>query len=154
MYKRILPRSLQSDPNIFLTWGFKDQEDIAYSPSRLAWTADFNCSCFYRSNSSSELLHFVAKVMRFSTNKCNRLYYNKNIFLLQHGLFINVHLVTGKASPVVASGLVNTVDSINNPMIRFNLIVPITGQNIDAKLKCSIQLICDYHEIQTYSQMV
>lgn len=54
----------------------------------------------------------------------------------------------------MASGLVNTMDSINNPMIRFNLIVPITGQNIDAKLKCSIQLICDYHEIQTYSQMV
>ncbi|XP_029346220.1 centrosomal protein of 290 kDa-like [Acyrthosiphon pisum] len=125
-------KSLQSEPNIFLTWGFKDQEDVAYSPSRLAWSADFNCSCFYRSNSSVELLHFVAK----------------------HGLFINVHLVTGKSSPVVAAGLVNTVDSINNPMIKFNLIVPITGQNIDAKLKCSIQLICDFHEIQTYSQMV
>lgn len=74
--------------------------------------------------------------------------------LLQHGLFINVHLVTGKASPVVASGLVNTVDSINNPMVKFNLIVPVIGQNIDAKLKCSLQLICEYHEIQTYSQMV
>lgn len=73
---------------------------------------------------------------------------------LQHGLFINVHLVTGKSSPVVAAGLVNTVDSINNPMIKFNLTVPITGQNIDAKLKCSIQLICDFHNIQTYSQMV
>lgn len=73
---------------------------------------------------------------------------------LQHGLFINVHLVMGKSSPVVAAGLVNTVDSINNPMVKFNLIVPITGQNIDAKLKCSIQLICDFHEIQTYSQMV
>jgi len=73
---------------------------------------------------------------------------------MQHGLFINVHLVTGKASPVVASGLVNTVDSINNPMVKFNLIVPIAGQNIDAKLKCSIELICDYHEIQSYSQMV
>lgn len=55
-------RSLQSEPIVFLTWGFKDQEDIAYSPSRLAWNADFNCSCFYRSNSSTELLHFVAKV--------------------------------------------------------------------------------------------
>jgi len=73
---------------------------------------------------------------------------------LQHGLFINVHLVTGKSSPVVAAGLVNTVDSINNPMVKFNLIVPITGQNIDAKLKCSIQLICDFHELQTFSQMV
>ncbi|XP_025425786.1 interaptin-like isoform X2 [Sipha flava] len=125
-------KSLQSEPNIFLTWGFKDQEDIAYSPSRLAWAADFNCSCYYRSNSSTELLHFVAK----------------------HGLFINVHLVTEKLSPIIASGLVNTMDSINNPMIKFNLIVPITGKNIDAKLKCSIQLICDYHEIQTYSQMV
>lgn len=76
------------------------------------------------------------------------------VCLLQHGLFINVHLVTGKASPVVASGLVNTVDSINNPMVKFNLIVPVIGQNIDAKLKCSLQLICEYHEIQTYSQMV
>lgn len=74
--------------------------------------------------------------------------------LLQHGLFINIHLVAGKSSPIVASGLVNTVDSINNPMIKFNLIVPIIGQNIDAKLKCSIQLICDYHEIQTYSQVI
>lgn len=55
-------RSLQSEANIFLTWGFKDQEDIAYSPSRVAWSADFNCSCFYRSNSSAELLHFVSKV--------------------------------------------------------------------------------------------
>ncbi|XP_027841216.2 interaptin [Aphis gossypii] len=125
-------KSLKSEPNIFLTWGFKDQEDVAYSPSRLAWSANFNCSCFYRSNNSAELLHFVAK----------------------HGLFINVHLVTGKSSPVVAAGLVNTVDSINNPMVKFNLIVPIMGQNIDAKLKCSIQLICDFHEIQTYSQMI
>jgi len=80
--------------------------------------------------------------------------FNNYILLLQHGLFINVHLVTGKASPVVASGLVNTVDSINNPMVKFNLIVPIAGQNIDAKLKCSIELICAYHEIQSYSQMV
>lgn len=78
--------------------------------------------------------------------------FKKNLF--QHGLFINVHLVTGKASPVVASGLVKTVDSIKNPMISLNLIVPIIGQNIDAKLKCSIQLICDYHELQTYLQMV
>jgi len=56
-------RSLKSEPNIFLTWGFKDQEDVAYSPSRLAWSANFNCSCFYRSNNSAELLHFVAKVI-------------------------------------------------------------------------------------------
>lgn len=62
LFLHIYIRSLQSEPNIFLTWGFKDQEDIAYSPSRLAWDADFNCSCFYRSNSSTELLHFVAKV--------------------------------------------------------------------------------------------
>lgn len=55
-------RSLQAEPIIFLTWGFKDQEDMAYSPSRLAWAADFNCSCFYRGNTSVELLHFVAKV--------------------------------------------------------------------------------------------
>jgi len=61
-------RSLQSEPNIFLTWGFKDQEDVAYSPSRLAWSADFNCSCFYRSNSSAELLHFVAKVINIFLN--------------------------------------------------------------------------------------
>lgn len=54
----------------------------------------------------------------------------------------------------MASGLVNTVDSINNPMVKFNLIVPVIGQNIDAKLKCSLQLICEYHEIQSYSQMV
>lgn len=74
--------------------------------------------------------------------------------LLQHGLFINVHLVTGKTSPIVASGLLNTANSINNPMVKFDLIVPIAGQNIEAKLKCSIQLICDYHELQTYSQLV
>lgn len=73
---------------------------------------------------------------------------------MQHGLLINVHLVTGKASPVVASGLVDTVDSISNPMVKFNLIVPITGQNIDAKLKCSLQLICEYRETKTFSQMV
>jgi hypothetical protein len=64
LFLYIIIRSLQSEPNIFLTWGFKDQEDIAYSPSRLAWAADFNCSCYYRSNSSTELLHFVAKVRR------------------------------------------------------------------------------------------
>lgn len=69
-------------------------------------------------------------------------------------MFINVHLVTGKASPVVASGLVDTVDSINNPMVKFNLVVPVAGQNIDAKLNCSLQLICEYREVQTYSQMV
>lgn len=73
---------------------------------------------------------------------------------LQHGLFVNVHLVTDKTSPIVATGLVNTMDSLNNPMIKFNLIVPITGQNIDAKLKCSIQLICNFHEIQMYSHTV
>lgn len=58
-------RSLQPEPNIFLTWGFKDQEDIAYSPSRPAWAANFDCSCFYRSNSSAELLHFITKVIIF-----------------------------------------------------------------------------------------
>lgn len=74
--------------------------------------------------------------------------------LFQHGLFINVHLVTGKSSPIVASGLVNTVDSVKNSMIKFDLIVPIVGQNIDAKLNCSLQLVCDYHEIQIYKQLV
>lgn len=96
----------------------------------------------------------IWKKKKHFRNKCNWLVVNVNFSLLQHGLFINVHLVTGKTSPIVASGLVNTMDSINNPMIKFNLIVPITGQNIDAKLKCSIQLICDYHDIKSYSQMV
>lgn len=68
MHICLIIRSLQSEPNIFLTWGFKDQEDVAYSPSRLAWSADFNCSCFYRSNSSAELLHFVAKVINIFLN--------------------------------------------------------------------------------------
>ncbi|XP_050421057.1 centromere protein F-like [Adelges cooleyi] len=121
-------KSIHLEPNVFLTWGFKDQEDVAYSPSRLAWATDFNCSCFYRSTNSAELLHFVTK----------------------HGLFVNVHLVSGKDSPVVATGLLNTADSINNPMVKFNLIVPIKGENVDAKLKCSFQLFCDSEDIQKY----
>nr|XP_018909348.1 PREDICTED: uncharacterized protein LOC109038661 [Bemisia tabaci]XP_018909349.1 PREDICTED: uncharacterized protein LOC109038661 [Bemisia tabaci] len=112
--------TLTPKTQLFLTWGFLDQEEYAYSPVKPVSDLNFSCSCIYKGHCSEEFLKY----------------------LISHGVVIEVYQVLGEGCFKIAEAMVDTSAAVKFPSKTHSSKIPLVSQIIVGALHSSIKLVC------------